>query len=400
MKRIIIYALSIVFLYSGTVTAALTEKTDTEKIAVVKSKFDNIEKILQAYGVPHSIIRYSDLEADETLSKFNTIFFPCGIDNPIETNINILSRGTSIQAVSLKDDYVEIDINRVYKNISSFIKNGGNAYFSDFSYNFPSNAFNNFNFFDDFPNMGMPGTIRVELLGDLAVFCGEKSQRLFMPHPGWVVVKSIADSETLATGIFETIKGDKSGPIVSLIKKGKGEAIYTSYHSSSSNNILRYIIYRLSYRHLLDDLLATASRWEQEINCSIIDSIRPWESSRAYILPLKEGSNSVYFKSNKGFYQIDILNKNLELMLSADMRENNLNLSIDSDEDELYIIKIYQSLPELNGIYSIVSAGGMRILPFYKRGLCLILITLLLFFLYWFKTNFISRKFSGLLKQK
>lgn len=394
MNRIYVYMFSILFLYSGYISAA------TEKIAVVKSKFDTIERILQTYGIPHSIIQYSDLETIENLSKFRTIFFPCGIDTPIETNINLLSMGTSIQSVTLKDDYVEIDVNKIYNNISSFIRNGGTAYFSGYSYNFISNAFNNFNFFDDFPNMGIPGSITVELLGDMAAFCGEKSQRLYMSHPGWITVESIDDSDALALGNFKTIKGPKSGPIVSLIKKGKGEAIYTSYHNNSSDNILRYIIYRISYKYLLDNLFNLASKWEQNINCCIIDSIRPWERWRAYILPLSKGSNSVYFKANKGFYQIDILNRNLELIISADEREKDFNLTISSDSDNYYIIKVYQSLPELCGVYSIVSAQGMRIFPFYKKVFWLLFITSFLIFLYWFIKTFISRKFSGRLKQK
>ena len=103
-------------------------------IVVVNAKYDKIEKILDKYRIPYKIYNYRDLETDEIYNRHRAIFFPCGVKKLIETNVNILSRGTSIQSVSLKKDFLDINEDKIIKNIKTFIENGGTTYFSGYSY--------------------------------------------------------------------------------------------------------------------------------------------------------------------------------------------------------------------------------------------------------------------------
>lgn len=369
-------------------------------IAVVNAKFDDIEKVLNKYRISYKKCNYADLEKKEFFYDYRTFFFPCGVENLIETNVNILSRGTRIHSVSLKKDFLEVNDELIYKNIKSFIEKGGNAYFSDYSYKLLDGAFKSMEFFDGFPNMGIGERINLELKNNLAFFCKERELKVEMPHPGWVVVKSINNSDTLAESTVNTIRGAKKCPIISTIKAGKGETIYTSYHGEHDDELSRYIVFRLAYKYLLDDLLEKMSHWEQDINCTIIDSIREWESFRSYLFPLKKGNNTIYFSAEKGPFQIDIFDKDKKIIVSKDSRDSKIELNIKSNSGQNILIKIFPANPKMLGVYSIISADGVRIIPYQKTILYFIIFIAIGLSLYWFNKTFGLKKFSGRIKQK
>ena len=123
----------------------------------------------------------------------------------------------------------------------------------------------------------MIGGIKIELHGDLNIFCRSTGISSYNSHSGWIAVKSVRDANILAEGLFETIKGKKSGPIVSLLKRGRGELIYTSFHNRrNSEEMLRFFAFRISYKYLLDRLINEIERLEQRLENSIIDSVREW----------------------------------------------------------------------------------------------------------------------------
>jgi hypothetical protein len=45
-------------------------------VAVVESRFDPIEKVLETYHIPYDLIKFDDLEKAETYAGYRTIFFP------------------------------------------------------------------------------------------------------------------------------------------------------------------------------------------------------------------------------------------------------------------------------------------------------------------------------------
>ncbi len=230
--------------------------------------------------------------------------------------------------------------------------------------------------------MGSRGRIKLELENDLKVFCRNKNLKGYISHSGWISVKSIRDSHILAKGEFETVSGTKSGPVVALLKRGNGEAIYTSYHKKRGNEeISRYIIYRLTYRYLLDTLEDKAFKWEQKIQNSIVDSIRKWERYRIYAFALPKGENTIYLTSKNGLFQLDLYDKDNHLIISKDNRQRDFSIDIKSYKDDYYILKVYSSLPGNSEAYSIVTAHGIRIFPYYIKislGLLLLLLPFVL----------------------
>jgi hypothetical protein len=366
------------------------------EIAVVSSKFDPIEKTLDKYRIAHRKCNYSDLEKKEFYNHFRLIFFPCGVENTIETNVNILSRGTRIHSVSLKKDFLDINEDLIFRNIKSFIENGGNAYFSDYSYKLLEGAFRVMEFYDNFPNLGISGQIDLALKNNLFFFCKTPTYKAELPHPGWVVVKSIQNSEVLAVSTFNTIRDIKTSPVISLLERGLGEAIFTSYHRiTGDDEISRFIIYRLAYKYLSDKLESKASTWEQTINCTIIDSIREWENFRSYTVPLKEGNNTLYFNAEKGYHQIDLYDSDSNLILSADPGKTFFYININSESDQNITARVYPANPKLLGVYSMVIGSGMRIFPYYKRILFVIFFIVIILALYWINKTIGIKKFSG-----
>ena len=369
-------------------------------IAVIKSQFDKIEKLLKRYCIPYKTLQCHDLEKSEIYNQYRAIFFPCGIVPPIETNVNILSRGTDIKAVYVKEDFSEINKEKIFKNIKSYVLNGGSTYFSGYSFDFLQGAFKPFVFFDNFPNIGMAGKLQVVLMSDLIGFCKEKKLNLYMPHNGWIGIKSITDAEILIKGSYKTPKGLKSGPIVALLKRGGGEIIYTSYHKTGYNkNISRYIIYRISFIHLLNEISEKATTWEQQINSKIIDSILEWEKCRSYYIFLSKGMNTIFFTLEKGLFQIDLFDRKNNLIISKDSNKKNFFLNVNSDSDDYYNLKIYPSFNDGTGAYAVISAKGPRIIPHYTKILYSGISGITLLILFWLKKLIGPKKYSGRIRR-
>ncbi|MDY6935333.1 MAG: hypothetical protein SVZ03_14055 [Spirochaetota bacterium] len=347
------------------------------------------------------MIKCHDLENEEIYNKYRAIFFPCGMYKPIETNVNILSRGTKVQAVLLKNDISEVNREKICNNIKSFIHDGGVGYFSGYSYEFLQGSLKPFEFFDDFPNMGMAGRVTLELKDELYCFCRNEKLALYMFHQGWIAVKSVKEAEVVAEGSFETPKGIKFGPIISILKRGEGEALYTSYHNKGYNReLLRYMIYRISYRHILSNLIDIADKWEQDVSSSIVDSVRGWESSRTYRIYLSRGKNTIYFDSRAGLFQVDLFDMDDRLIISLDPSEGEFYLNIDAELEGYHILKVYPSTKIESGAYGILSARGSRFLPYYQKGLLALLVCVVIFIIYRIEKMVAPRKFHGRIRQK
>lgn len=374
----------------------LSEALAGDKIGMVQNQFDNVDKALRNYHIPFNIIKYRELEDEKIFSEYSAIFFPCGVDVPIETNINILSRGTSIQAVFLKDNYYEIDKQKIFKNIKDFINGGGISYFSEFSYELLQGAFSDFEFFNNFPHIGMAGRLEMSLSGDLKTFYAAGRLSLMMPYSGFIGIKSVKNADALARGNFELPDGNKEGIIAALFRKGGGEAYYSGYHSDDvSNNMLRFYIYRLACRNLLLRSEKEAGRWDQNIEAMIVDSICSWESFRRYTFPVKKGNNTVYLKTDKSFFQMDVFDASGNLVFSRQSWEMELSQNIYANSDGEYIIKIYPSMKTRFAPYSIVTGSGVRLFPYWKRILLGMLFSSIVLIIFIFKKIFSPGRYSG-----
>jgi len=377
--------------------AAATISIAQEKgIAVVRNQFDPIEKVLAQYRIPYTIIKFNDLEDPETFDHYRGIFFPSGIESPVESNVNILSRGTSIQGVFLKDDYYEIDKEKVYGNIRSFIKSGGLGYFSGFSYYLLDGALGGFSFFDDFPFMGLSGSLDLYLYGDLRSFYSTDRLSRSIPHSGWVALQSISDSEILADGQFETPRGTQTGPILAHLERGKGEAYFTSYYEDESmSGLKRFFIHRIVNREMLRKVQSRVNMWDQKYVSGIVDTVLPGEACRSYSLPLSQGRHTLYFLSSDDYFQIDIYDKSNTIVASVQPWLKEIEWPITVAKDGIYTIKIYPSSGGRFVPFAFSLGRGLRILPYWRTIILIVFFASILIGLSWIYKVINPRKYSG-----
>lgn len=335
-------------------------------IAVVGGDtFDPVEKVLSTYSIPHEVIDITDLEKEETFQRFGAVFFPCGMEPPVHEKISIIPSGNSIASVSLKGKFRDTDSELIGKNISLFVKKGGAAYFSGFAFKHLQAAFSPFEFFSNHPHLGEEGRIEARLSGDLAVFCGEQQTAIYMTHAGWVTVESVKDGEVIAEGKYLTPIGEKEGPISVLFKRGGGEILYTSYHNTLYSDFRRFNIYKIAAHNLIERTAGKAE--EQEILAKIGDAVHKGEHVRTYRLPVKSGHNDLYITAESAGFQADVLSASKKIIESRDSFDKELNFSIEADDDSYCFVKIFPRKNTYFSRYAIVSAAGMRALPYYIK---------------------------------
>ncbi len=364
-------------------------------IALVKSRYDNVESVLKNYKIPYDLLKYSDLEKKDFLLKYKYLYLPSGIENPFYSNIDLTSWGTRIKSVTLKKDIYIPDRKKITENIKEFIERGGSAYFSGYTYKIIQDAFHPFHFFDNFPFMGLPGRITVNLKNDLKRFAVEERSALYIKYPGWVAIKSLNSGEIIASGEFNTPRGIFKGPISIIFKWGKGEALYTSYYSTVFSNFRRFNIFRIAGKKLIDQIYSDIKKFEQNITGTIADSILSKEYFRIYYFDLQKGSNTIYFKSDKNYYQIDIFDQNMSLIKSADLFEREQRFDIESKKETICFVKIYPSTEKRCGMFAIVSARGARTFPYYNKIItALLILTSTVLFIVLIRL-FKSKRYSG-----
>ena len=355
------------------------------QIAVIKSKYDDVETVLRNYHIPHDLLAYRDLESPDRVSGYRALFVPSGIDNPMEESLDVYASGYRFKSVALKPDFYEVDKDAVARTLRRFVKNGGSVYFSGYSFEYLQRAFDLFEFFDNFPYMGMPARVEAVVRNDLSRFSMKNRMYLYLDHPGWVTIRSARDAETVAFASFETPRGVRSGPITVLARRGGGEILYTSYDSTAFSDFRRFNIYRIAGVHLMKKLESTASMWGQRITGRIVDSIHNGEFTGMHRIDLAAGSNTVYFYSDREFYQIDIVDREQTLIESRDLHQREQTFTIRSSGKDYCYIKLYPSTAVRFGMYAVVSAVGKRIFPYLLYINCWIDTFLTLFFVISYK---------------
>lgn len=335
----------------------------TEKIAVVKSRYDNIELVLSNYNIPYDLIEFRDLANRDVFNKYNSIFFPSGIESNYEDNLDINWQGKEITSVKLAKNFFEMNEKEFGKNLKDFIKQGGSAYFSGYAYKQMSAGYDNFEFFHDFPYMGVPGRIEAEVNGDLAMFSMKRKAYLYMEYPGWIALKHVDDAEILSESDFSTPKGDKHGPISVLLKDGYGEIIYTSYYSTVYSEFKRFNIYRIAGNAVLKKTVELAKNHSQDTRSRIADSFLGGETSRRYYFNLDVGTNTFYFHSDGVPFMYEIYDSSNRIIVSKEIYEKNLSYTLKSSKNDYCFIEVYPGGNERWKMFAIVSARGAEISP-------------------------------------
>lgn len=358
-KRYIIHSVFIVIII---VLNSVRDLHPSNRIAVVKSRFDNIELVLDTYHLPYDLIEFRDLGDSTTFEKYDSIFFPSGISSAYEDNLDVNWQGKDFTSVKLSKNFFELDQDTFKSNFRRYTKNGGSSYFSGYAYKQLVIAYDNFDFFDDFPYMGIPGRIEADVKGDLAKFSLKRKAALYMEYPGWIALKDVSGAEILAEAEFSTPRGQKFGPISVIIHDG-GEILYTSYYSTVYSEFKRFNIYRIAGSHLREEAIAMVKAHSQEPTGIILDSFLNGEAYRTYYFNLKEGNNTIYLHSDEARYMFEIYDRNMSLIVSKDFQEKDQSYNIISLKEDYCFVKIYPSGKERFTVHSIVSGYGAAIPP-------------------------------------
>jgi len=332
------------------------------RIGVVRSKFDNIELVFNTYRINYDLLQLKDLEDSEVFEKYDSIFFPSGMSSEYEDNLDVSWQGKSHLSVKTSKNFFELNPDIFKKNLRRFTKNGGSSYFSGYAFKQLAIAYDDFEFFDNFPYMGIQGRIEVDISGDLVRYSLKRKIGLHMDYPGWVTLKHVSGAEVLAEGSFSTPRGEKFGPITVLIHDG-GEILYTSYYSSVYNDFKRFNIYRIAGNHLRKKALDKVKSHFQKPTGLIIDAFLKDESSREYYFNLTSGYNTIYFISDSPSYMFEIYDRDMSLIISKDYREAEQQFTIKSSKDDYCFVKVYPSGRERFAMYSIISSHGYIIPP-------------------------------------
>ncbi len=354
-------------LLSATWVLALASKNfAVEKpVGLVKGRFDHIEILLNHYKIPFEIIQFNDLEKKDALKKYSSVLFPCGFGRSLESNLDVSASGYYVLNVSLKDLQKKIETEKITENVKDFISSGGSAYFSDFSYDILQKAYNCFDFYFNFPNLGISGRYATKLNGPLRLFMNREKADFFMPHEGWVLVKSCRDASTLAEGEVGTPRGALRAEIISMIQRGSGEIIYSSYHSSqTADEVMRYMIFRITRKEMLQHHTRIINKWNQNITSEILDTILPGENVRSHTVLLQKGRNTIYFYAAKGLFQVDLYTKEMQLVFSKDTGSNIFSIDVNAAHSGEYVLSLYGSGDYPYAPFAVITASGWRLIPY------------------------------------
>ncbi len=232
-----------------------------------------------------------------------------------------------------------------------------------------SAGYDNFEFFYDFPYMGIPGRIEADVYDDLAMFSMKRKAYLYMEYPGWIALKHVDDAEILSESKFSTPKGEKSGPISVLIKDGYGEIIYTSYYSTVYSEFKRFNIYRIAGNTVLKRAVQLAGSYSQDVRSRITDAFLGGETSRRYYFNIEVGTNTFYFLSDGSPFMYEIYDSSNRLMTSREIYAKEQSYTLKSSKNDYCFIEVYPGGTERWKIFAIVSARGAEISPkIFKIG--------------------------------
>ncbi|MCX8124109.1 MAG: hypothetical protein N3F66_08095 [Spirochaetes bacterium] len=330
------------------------------RILVFKSYHDNLSSLLDQYHISYIVKRASIVAGESSLSGFDAVFIPCGVEQPIEASIQVMAHGHRVQGVALKDDYEGIDYTRLNTLLREFVQSGGRVYAAGFSYRFVEALGCSLSFFNNFPHYGTSGQIHSFLTNDFSSFVMRDDIQLNINYNGWVALQGV-NASILAKGYFPTVGGEREGPVAFYKEYGKGVVYYSAYHTAEDSLYMRYFIFRTAYGMLVDELVQKAWYWGQSIALSVVDTFKGNEYARSYKCTLPVGTITIYLPSTYPV-QVDIF-AGKKLIGSWDSGYVNEILFYNSMKQEV-IVTVYQCERTPYKPFALVVAHGRRILPY------------------------------------
>lgn len=364
-------------------------------VAVVRSKYDDVDTTLQQYRIPHDVLFYRDLENPKRVAAYRSLFVPSGVDNLLEEGLDVYANNFRFKSVALKPDFYEIDRDKVALTIRRFVKNGGSAYFSGYSYDYLQRAFGMLEYFEEFPYIGLSMHVEAVVQYDLSRFSMRRYMGLVYEYPGWIGLRSVRNAEVIARGAYDTARGFRTGPLAFIARRGDGEILYTSYDSSAPGEFRRFCLYRVAGAQLMADLEAVASKWNQRVTGRIVNAVHGGEYTAMHRIDLAGGTNYIYFHSDREYFQIDVADRNLSLIESRDLLERDQTFIVDSNGRDYCYIRLYPSTNDRFGMYAVVSASGKRTIPYRYHILAVLCVLAAAGVGYFVYRQFISTGYRG-----
>ena len=364
-------------------------------IAVVMSKYDDVDTVLHNYHIPHDLIDCRDLENPEKVAGYRALFVPSGVDHPLEESLDVYANNFRFKSVALKPDFFELDKDRIARTIRKFVRGGGSVYISGFAFEYLQRAFDMFEYFDNFPYMGLPTRIDADIRNDLSRFSMRNHMALYYDHPGWIALRAVRSAEVIASGSFETARGIRSGPLSLIARRGDGEILYTSYDSTAFSDFRRFNMYRVAGAQMMGDLEDEAWKWGQSVTGRIVNAIHSGEPAAMHRVDLESGANYIYFHSAREYYQVDIVDRDLSLIESRDLSDRDQTFVVDSAGNDYCYIRLYPSSGGRFGMYAAVSASGSRTIPYRYHLLAALGVLVAAGLGYLLYRNFVGTGYSG-----
>ncbi len=335
------------------------------RIGVVSARFDDIAKLFDSFRIKYTPLTIADCQEYKNLENLDVLCLPCGVEPPVESSINVVARRYRIQGVDLKREYREISYDQIYENIERFIRDGGTGYFSDYSYKYLQHMAKPFKFFRDFPHAGISGPSDVTIAGDLAAFFNHTRIRLVMTHNGWVALRD-TKGEVLARAQFRTPSGKREGPVSARLEIGSGQAYYTSFHSSRwEREYMRFFVYRMAGDAALKRIGERASRWDQDIETTVVDAFLPGEYHRTYAMTMPADTATLYVDTvDDTRFQVDLFNEKHGMVASWYPVSTSDGIVINGNSGEKVRVSIYPERGETHRLYALGIAGGAQFFPY------------------------------------
>lgn len=344
-----------------------TYKAIYPRIGVVTHEYGIIDKYLDLYNIPYDIIQYRNLENEKTYSKFDVIYFPSGIEKEITASLNILARARKIEGVSSKEDFYRIEDSKLAELISLFVKKGGTAVFSGYSLKFAQMGFDAFELYNKFPNLGMQGAVVIEPQNDLLKYYRTPLSS-YMNYEAYWVAADIKNGTSLAETFCPTPYGTKKMVVAGKSDFGKGKYYFLSYTGNNeAREIMRYLTVNILFESYENKLRRLVNAWEQTVVDSAVGKNVKTDISNVFHLKCRDGFVSVYGIFEKGVYCVEIFDEDEKLIFSKNRIVDKFVWSFKNEDSASLTVKIYPQGGVTDSIYSVATASGRRILPYFRK---------------------------------
>ena len=95
-----------------------------------------------------------------------------------------------------------------------------------------------------------------------------------------------------------------------------------------------------------------------------IDALLPGEWSRTYLVKLARGKNTVYFYAEKGVFQVDLFDRDMNLVMSRDAAESAFTMDVRAVRDGEYRLAVFGTGDHFYTPYAVITASGWRLIPY------------------------------------